>query len=212
MLDNFIFDLDGTLIYSFDDIILCLEKTYDDFGFEFKINNKVNLIGPSLREMVKLISNNLNKNQIDLIIERFKKYYDNCDYTKTTLIPGVLEVLEKLKAQEKSIFLATNKRLTPTKNILTKFKILNYFQEILTPDVQDTQLTKKDMLQYLINKYELNKIKTVIIGDTELDLIAAYQTGIKSIAFLQGYGQENVVRKHNPTYYANNFNDILSFI
>ncbi len=210
-IENIIFDLDGTLIDSMEDIVICLKKAFNIYGIN-NININKSDIGPPLIEMIKNIASELDEEQIKEIVKNFRIYYDNHDYSKTILHNGVRKLLITLKKLNIKLFLATNKPVLPTNKIMKKLNI-DYFSDIITHDIiEGKKLSKTEMILHLIKKWNMNRDKTIMVGDSENDIIAAHENSIISIAVLNGYGHIDTIDKHKPSYKVDNIKHILTII
>lgn len=213
MIRNIIFDLDGTLIDSAKDIINCLKKSFEENNIKYNIQNERILIGPSLNDMIDIVSPNLSNHQKEKLVNKFKEIYDNSDYKNTNLMIGVRELLDELKEMKIKIYIATNKRLVPTKRILKKLSIENYFERVFTIDFNNGKLMgKTEVIKYIINKLKLKKDQTIYVGDTESDIIAASKNGLKPIIFLNGYGKKEDIFKSKPTHTINEILDLTAIV
>jgi len=195
---NYIFDLDGTLFDTAQDIIECFE-----YAFNTVLNNTIKLdrtiIGPPLVDTVKKINPFASEEELAQIIRIFKQQYDNSSYPNTVFYKNVLAVLKLLKENNKLLFIATNKRLIPTLRILKQFKIEGYFTEIGTSDSYEScLLTKSEMLAKMIES-NLIKDETCIIGDTSSDIKAGIDTKIDTYFVTYGYEAKERL-KYQPNY------------
>lgn len=190
MYNNYIFDLDGTLINSSKEVLLCFEKAFEQAGCEIdKSRLTPNVIGPPLREITKLIAPDLDDEEI--ISDVVKNFADIYDYDKndiSELYKGITELLNDAKKDSKRLFIATFKPEKPTQRIVKQFN-LDMFEDIYTIDKFGKHITKSEMIEDIITKYNLKKSETVMIGDAASDVIAAREAGVKSIGVLWGYGE-----------------------
>jgi len=213
MMKNAIFDLDGTIIFSHEDVLDSLEYAYQELQIPFTIKNHRELIGPPLAEVILKISPNLAEDQIQALVTEFKKHYDTSEYKKTILISGIKELLSYFLEKKIRMFIATNKRYFPAKRVLGILNLFSYFEDIITPDKEkNSSLKKEAMIQLIIDKYQLNLKETVMIGDTEHDIYAAHANNISSIGFVSGYGDEALLRESQPTKIVNEIIEIKEFI
>ena len=129
---NFIFDLDGTLINSSQEVFKCFKVAFEFANYPINENNLTeNIIGPPLRDIVHLIAPELkDENIVDNIVENFRETYDSLEDDSSFLFDGTIEVLKKLKADNCKIFMATYKPMAPTSRIVKVAKIEKYFDEI----------------------------------------------------------------------------------
>jgi len=187
--DNFIFDLDGTLVDSSAEILMCLEKAFNECNVKFdKAKLTSDIMGPSLAEIVKLVIPTLNDSDvIQNIVIKYRALYDNDPDDKTQLYEGIIEWLSYLKSNKKKFFIATNKPKIPTMRLVQKLNI-DFFNDIYTTDKYDCKkLTKYQMIKEIISKHSLVKEKTIMVGDILSDIDAAHKAGIQTIGALWGY-------------------------
>ena len=188
---NYIFDLDGTLINSSKEVIDCMSKAFSEAKYpvnESKLNSDI--IGPPLKQIVLNIAPELeNSNKTEEIISNFRRIYDNDTNDVSEVYEGVYDVLSNLKEQGCRLFMATLKPQIPTQRIINQFK-LDYFEDVYTIDKFNTQMSKTDMINDIIEKYKLNRKDTVMIGDALSDITAAKNTGVYSIGALWGYSND----------------------
>ncbi|MCQ2958394.1 MAG: HAD hydrolase-like protein, partial [Candidatus Gastranaerophilales bacterium] len=131
--DNFIFDLDGTLVNSSKEVLLCFDKAFQKANYPIDYARlNTNVIGPPLYDIVKLIAPELKDDvKINEIIKYYEELYDYDDNDISSTYDGVIDLLNSLKYEGKKLYIATYKPITPTMRILNKFK-LNMFDDIYT--------------------------------------------------------------------------------
>lgn len=189
---NIIFDLDGTLIDSAPGIIESFRNAFHKIYNEDCTQNITALIGPPIDQVLKSINNESNVEIINSFVEEFKSHYDIVGYKKVMLYNSVREVLEILSANKLNLFIATNKREKPTKQILEYLSINKYFHGIVCPDSFEVKFNNKtDLVADLLMRHKLDCNLTLLVGDTTHDCIAAYQNNL-DFAFVEyGYGKSN---------------------
>jgi phosphoglycolate phosphatase len=197
---NFIFDLDGTLIDSAGDIKSCLEKTYRRFPELGKMKMKREMVGPPLPELIQKLTPKISLAQKQRLIEHFRKIYFNCGFKKTRVYPGVRQVLKKLQKNGGRLFVATNKPIRLSRSVLAALN-LEVFCEVVAPDsVPGRVLSKTQMISYLMKKWRLDPLQTVMVGDIVQDIQAARQNGIIAAVFLGGYGRRRELMAAKPDW------------
>lgn len=211
MFNNFIFDLDGTIINSSKEVMICFEKAFAQANYPIdKSRLTHNIIGPPLPEIVKLIAPEIDKNTLDTVVKNFHQIYDYEENDISEIYAGMYELLFSLKEQGKRVFMATYKPDFPTQRIVRQFK-LDMFDEIYTIDKFGENITKTQMINMLIDKYGLNREETVMIGDAPSDVICAKEAGVIGIGALWGYGEDKSQLILKSSYVAKTIND-LSFL
>lgn len=187
---NYIFDLDGTLINSSEEVMKCFSCAFEKSGYPLdKSRLTPEIIGPPLDEIVQNLAPKLkDKDKIAELVSNFSYFYDNEENDISKIYDGVFEVLEKLKNSNCRLFMATFKPTAPTMRIIHQFN-LNYFEDIYTIDKFGEFITKTDMIKIILDKYKLNRSETCMVGDAVSDMSAAKSAGVYAIGALWGYGR-----------------------
>lgn len=208
--DNYIFDFDGTIINSQTDVFLSFKKAFEKADYKIdKSRLNPDVIGPPLKEIIKLIAPELKDEAlIDEICSNFRTIYDNDPNDNTFIYDGVYDFLKHLKEENKKVFIATFKPMIPTMMLVKKLKIYEFFDDIYGIDKFEKHITKKEMIDDIILKYNLDKSKTVMIGDAPTDMTAGHNAGIKGIGVLWGYGSDKKPLIENSDFVINNIREM----
>ena len=213
-INSIIFDLDGTLIDSGPDLL-------DSLNFVLKKNNMAqvekhvlgNLVGGGAEAMIRKGFNYLNvkidESKIQDLINIFLDfYYKNCA-VKTQLYMHVLKTLVKLKNSNIKIGICTNKKQYLTEKILKSFEIDNYFDVVVGSSEMIPLKPSSKMLELCLNKLESKPENSLMIGDSDKDIIPANELGIFSVFVEYGYGK---LHKIKPSLKIKNINDLFKYI
>jgi phosphoglycolate phosphatase len=152
-----------------------------------------------LSETIQLLVPQITKGELALAIAAFRRLYDSSDYPSTDLMPHAAEVLCCLRLKGKHLFVASNKASKPALRILSKLRLDDFFQAVYTVDsLPDRRMKKHEMVHAILNNFALMNLKTAIVGDMVSDIEAAREAGIRSFAFLGGYGIEAELKSAKP--------------
>lgn len=212
-IENILFDLDGTLIDSRGDIVFCLQRTFAEMSLPFKEEDLV--IGPPLEDIILLlapgISNDLQKEAVQV----FRKFYMKSKYEKTLVFAGVEATLADLRKKGKRLFIATNKPMRPTINVLETLSF-GKFECIGTPDMCEAKgvarMDKADVIASMMKEYQLDKQVSCMVGDTIPDIVAGKKNELKTIAFTGGYGAKEDLEASKADFVIDYFPEILKCI
>lgn len=188
MIKNIIFDLDGTLANTSEDIIDSLNFALGRIGFSKKINLKIfkKIANKGSLHMIQMIvgKKNTNSNKVNnYFLEHYKKNICN----KTSLKKNVTNFLRYCKNKNIKLFISTNKNQKNAVLILKRLKIYKFFNFIAGSDTFKYQKPNPLHLSSLKKKFSLKKIETIFIGDTEIDSNLANKFNIKFILVKNGY-------------------------
>ena len=207
--DNIIFDLDGTLINSSEEVLHCFKKAFKTSNCKIdKSELTSDIIGPPIKQIIQNITHNsIADNKIEEIIKNFRQIYDYDENDISVMYSGILDLLTYLKKQNKKLFIATFKPEKPTMRVVKMFNIESLFDGIYTIDKFNKTITKSEILKNIIKEHNLITDQTVMIGDTLSDMIAAKENNITGIGVLWGYGPNKTTLKENSTYMVNEVKD-----
>lgn len=213
-LENFntlIFDMDGTMLNSYNQVVMCLEKAFEKENLSIdKSRITPNIIGPPLVDIVLLVKPDLDLEIAKNVVIRYREFYDNDENDSSQLYEGIYEFLHKLKKRNKKLFVATNKPKYPTLRLLKKYNI-DMFDDVYTLDkFQNKIISKKEMISDIILKHKINCEKAIMIGDALGDVLSAQANGIKAIGALWGYGDNKQPLIDNADYISNDVHELIS--
>ena len=179
----FIWDLDGTLLDSYEIIINSLYQIYKEKGFEI---DKREIYKDAINESVSYF---IKRMEITLGVpfQDLKDRYTNITHEQVLSIKAMKhakEILEYLNSVGVHNYVYTH-RGTTTEVVLTNIGLISYFDDIVTSLDNFKRKPDPEGLNYLINKYHLDKNHTYYVGDRKLDIECANNAHIKSVMFIQ---------------------------
>ncbi len=208
-IDLMIFDFDGTLVSSGADLALAVNFALNKLLLKPRTQQEIiSFVGDGINKLIDRALGQDNLKYHEEAITIFNDYYRNHLLDNTELYPHALEVLKRF-ADKKKIIL-TNKRHKYTLAIAQGLNIAKYFVEIVGADSTSFQKPDKRLMDYLLNKYGVEKKRTVIIGDGLNDIMIAKNSDTLSCAYLNGLGNRQELLSLNADYYCENLMEINS--
>lgn len=132
------------------------------------------------------------------------------------LYPDALEMLEYLHISKKKMALITSSSNNHISDLLDKYDLRRYFHVVITGDMITHHKPHPESLEMAINQLGAHKGSTIIIGDSDKDLGAAYNVGIDSILFFPAehkvFYDLASLKLLEPTYVIENFKIVKTII
>ena len=186
MKKTILFDLDGTLTDSGEGIINCVIYALERFGLPIPPRKELRyFVGPPLHE--SFIKQGVPAERAEEAVAVYRERYVPTGMFENTPYPGVRELLEALKAEGHTLFVASSKPEWMCIEILKHFDLAKYFDQICGATMDTTRTNKDAVIAYLL---ELNgkSDKTIMVGDTKFDVLGAKAHGIPTVGVSWGYG------------------------
>ncbi|XQC06260.1 HAD family hydrolase [Arcobacter cryaerophilus gv. pseudocryaerophilus] len=208
-----IFDLDGTLLDSIEDIASSMNKVLESLQLPtHKIEDYKHFVGGGVDILVENALNNQSKEIKDEVIKRFKIEYDGKLHSKTLPYNGIYQLLDELKKLDINLAVLSNKPHEFTVSYVNHF-FKNYnFKEI---HGQKKDVPKKpdpkaalDIVKFLDSSCE----NTYFIGDTKIDMQTAKSANMTAIGVLWGFRDEKELRDFGADFIVSNPLEILKIL
>ena len=204
-----LFDLDGTIT----DPKVGITKSVQHALRYFNINveNPDDLccfIGPPLRGAFREYYG-FSEADANKAVEIYREYFTEKGIFENILYPGMKDLLIKLKAQNKTLILATSKAAVFAERILKHFGIYELFNFISGAELNGERSEKFEVIAYALEKNNIKDLDScIMVGDRKHDIIGAKKAGIESVGVLYGYGSVEELTEAEPTYIAKNIDEL----
>lgn len=205
-----LFDLDGTLTDSGEGIINCATLALRHFGLPIPAYEDMRtFVGPPLRD--SFIRFGVPADQADEAIRVYRSRYIPTGMFENTPYPGIRELLEALRAEGYTLYVATSKPEEMSVTILKKFDLAKYFHRICGASIDSSRSTKDAVIAYLLESSGA-KEDMVMVGDTKYDILGAKAHGIPAIGVGWGYGKVEEMEEAGAVGIADSMEQLLRLI
>lgn len=195
--DIIIFDLDGTLVDSSEDIIAAVNHTLLALGREEKSGEEIRTyIGTGVRDQMVQSLGTEDVELTDKAVKVFTGYFSEHFADKSVLYPHVREVLEHYR--DKSLRILTNRRTELTKGTLEKFDIKDYFETVTGGDDGDCLKPSACPVKRLLDGSGIEGKPALMVGDMDLDIKAGKEAGIMTCGVTYGIGSRSDIEEAGP--------------
>jgi len=194
--ETLIFDLDGTISDPKVGIFRSINFALEYFSFETVEEHQVDdFIGPPLDLTFSSLTQSTDQQLINQLVSKYRERYADIGYQENSLYDGIVSVLQQLQNHEHCrLGLCTSKRVDFAEQILNMFGLLDYFEFLSGGDVG---IHKWQQLSKLLDDGIINH-SSLMIGDRDVDLIAAHKNQLPSAGVLWGYGNLAELQKEQP--------------
>ncbi len=176
---NIIWDMDGTLLDSYSSIIDSIVKTLRSFNLEYEYEYiKDYILATSTSDFFKHVEKE-HGISTDMFLE-YQKLKPNEEEIK--LMPHAKEALDILNSKGIANYIFTH-RGKSVYTVLKNNDILEIFADIVDGAMGFKRKPEPDAINYLVNKYSMDKENTYYIGDREIDAKCARNAGIRMIFY-----------------------------
>jgi len=206
----YIFDLDGTLIDTREDLttaVNILRKSYNLPPLDVKTVTK--MVGDGIRKLVERVIKEANVNNIEEALEIFNDAYAEHLTDNTYVYSGISTVLESLKKYKKNLAINTNKADRFAIEILKRLGIYKYFDFVVGGDSVNRKKPDPEGIFKIMESFKADPSKTLMVGDGKNDILAAKEAGIKSAYITYGYTTIDTVSNLSPDYFITEPQEIL---
>ena len=209
-----IFDLDGTLIDSLEDIAVCMNQVLEELNIpSHKIEDYKYFVGGGISILVdNALDKNTDEETKELVTNRFKVVYDQKLHEKTKPYEGIYELLDELVKLDFKIGILSNKphefTIEYAKNLFSKYNM----QEI---HGQKKEIPKKPDPIAAINiakSFNTPCEEVYFVGDTMVDMQTAVNAKMIGIGVLWGFRDEEELMSNGATFVVIHPLDILDIV
>ncbi len=204
-----IFDFDGTLITSGDDLVNSVNYTLRTLEIpELPGKKIIGFIGDGVRKLLERSLGVFFPERFEEALKIFTAYYDEHLLDHTALYPGAEDVLHHFREKRKIIL--TNKDRRFTVQITDALNITHYFDEIIGADSRPYRKPDPRLLEPLLSQYGVSQERAVVVGDGINDVLLAKNAEAISCAFLNGLGSREDLLALHPDYACEHLSELIT--
>jgi phosphoglycolate phosphatase len=209
-----IFDLDGTLIDSLEDLANSVNQTLEEFNYKtHSIDAYRYFIGDGVKVLLKkAIKEQVSNDVIAQLHERFKIIYKKEIDTRTKVYNGIYELLDTLEETQYPKAILSNKPHNFTIDCMDKF-FPNY--SFINISGQKHSIAKKpdaDAALLIASEFKKDVKDIYFVGDTKVDMQTAKNAGMIAIGVLWGFREEHELREHGADYIVSNPKELYEIL
>lgn len=204
-----IFDLDGTLIDSYQAIYLAFRFVYEKMGRAPLTFEQVRrAVGQGLHLTFARL---LGEEHAPEALETFRQKYEEVYRPHTFLLPGAREVLEGLHARQVLLAVATNKLGRFSREILRHYGMDSLFTAILGDGDVSHPKPQPGLLLRAIQEMGRAREEVIMVGDSWIDIQAGKRAGVRTFAVPTGVQPRAELEEAGPTVVLDRLVGLLDY-
>jgi phosphoglycolate phosphatase len=201
-----IFDLDGTLIDSKLDLALSVNATLDHMGSPQHVHETIfSFVGNGAESLVrKSLGEGATDDDVKRGLAYFLSYYRTHMLENTVLYPGVLDALQELRRLGRhSMAVFTNKPVHFSRAIIAGLGLTDHFVAVYGGNSFERKKPDPMGIEVLLREMQAAPDEAMMVGDSEVDVKTARNSGIFACGVTYGFGLEGL-RQHPPDILLDN--------
>lgn len=208
---TFIFDLDGTLLNTLDDLAASTNYALRQFEMkEHPVESIRQFVGNGVGKLIeRAIPDGKDNPLYDDVLDTFRKHYMNHSLDTTRPYDGVDKMLRDLKQSGCRIAVVSNKFLAATQELCQHF-----FPDTVEVAIGEHENIRRkpapDTVREALQRLGEGSDDAVYIGDSEVDIATAKNSGLPCISVLWGFRDRDFLLSHGATTFVTSPSDIVS--
>lgn len=206
-----IFDLDGTLLNTLDDLADSLNYALEKTGYPTHSYEAVKFfVGSGIKVMIEraLPQDAMN---FDEVYQTFLFHYEKNKANKTAPYAGVFKTLEVLKKMGVKMAIVSNKYQQGVTEIC--MPLFGQYMDVMIGEQPGyAKKPSKDMVDLAIQQLGVDPATAVYVGDSDIDVLTAKNAQLPCIGAAWGFRGEEFLKAQGVEMIATTFPDILKFI
>lgn len=201
-----IFDLDGTLVDSLDDLTDATNAMLNHFARGELTRPEVRLlVGQGAKRLVERAMPDASPAEVEEGVQIFLAYNDLHIADKTRLYPGVRETVT-LMGEGRQLAIISNKYEAHCKKLLEVLGLTDIFRAVMGVDSHPLRKPSPEPLLKMMTDLGVAPAEAVMVGDSSNDILAGKGAGVVTIGCSYGYG--DIMEVEDADYLIGNFSEL----
>lgn len=210
-----IFDLDGTLLNTLDDLADSTNYALSKFGYPTRTIEEVRqFVGNGVAKLIeRAIPDGKNNPNFEKCLSIFKENYAQNMYNKTAPYNGIIEMLSNLKSKGIKIAVVSNKFDLAVKELCKKY--FEGFIDFAAGENEAQGIKKKpapDTVISVLNEFNFASEDAVYVGDSDVDIMTAKNSQMPCISVTWGFRDEKFLLENGATILINAPSEIYNHL
>lgn len=210
---NYIFDLDGTLLDTLDDLTASTNYALHEFGMPVYSRDQIRMfVGNGVRKLIeRAVPGGATNEKFEEVLSVFQQHYLQHGMDHTVPYAGIVDLLTKLRAEGRRVAVVSNKFCAATEELCDSF--FGELVEVAIGENEAAGIKKKpspDTVVEAMRQLGATCDDTVYVGDSDVDVQTAKNSGIPCISVLWGFRDKDFLLAHGAETFVASPMDIIA--
>lgn len=208
-----IFDLDGTLLNTLEDLTDSVNYALNACGYPLRTNEEIrSFVGNGVEVLMSLaVPSGTSKDDCLACLEIYRGHYSSNLQNKTKPYDGILPMLHRLKEEGYRLAIVSNKYDTAVKALCE-----DYYSDYITIAIGESKGVNKkpapDSVFRAIEELSSSVSESIYVGDSDVDVLTAHNSGLKCIGVTWGFRDRSVLEHHGADFIIDSPEEIFKII
>ncbi len=213
MIDTVIFDLDGTLLNTLEDLADSTNYALAKMGLPAREISEIRrFVGNGVEMLIeRAVENRLSKEEEHRCLEIFKQYYRENMNNKTRPYDGMLDLVRQLIQEQYRVAIVSNKFDAAVKELNE-----TYFEGLFPVAIGESdRIAKKpapDSVYEALQQLKSEKSKAIYVGDSDVDVLTAHNAGLPCVGVTWGFRDEELLLSMGAEYIIDRPKDLFAVL
>ena len=209
-----IFDFDGTLADTKENIILTFQMTMKELGVEIKSRQEcAATIGLTLEDAFKVLYPGMAAEKYIMLRDTYRRIFkENRKILVPGLFPEVMETLEELRRRGYLMSIASSRQSPSLHSFLEDMKIAHLFEYAVGGDNVEHPKPAPDAVLQILRHYNLSAEEAFVVGDMPFDINMATNAGVKSCGVTWGNADAAQLKESGANYIIDKMSQLLEIL
>lgn len=213
MITTILFDMDGTLLNTIDDISDSVNATLTHFNYPTRLLDEIkSFVGNGARNLIVLaLSKDVATSEVDTVLDYYLEHYKLNIQNKTAPYEDIMTTLSTLHQLNYQLGILSNKPDNGVKELNSQY-FSNYISHAFGEVATINKKPSKDGVLRAIKEMNCKLDQVIYVGDSEVDVLTAKNSGIPCIACSWGFRSKEELMRYNPEYIIDSPLEIISIM
>lgn len=210
-----IFDLDGTLLYTIDDLAAAANYALDHCGYPLHdVEEYPHFVGNGINKLLERALPEAARSEAEILRMRsyFEEYYDAHSTCYTRPYKGVEALLDTLQRQGTMLAIASNKYHSATLSIIAHYFPTINFVSVLGQRDDVPRKPHPAIVHEILATAQVSACEALYVGDSDVDMETASAAGVESVGVTWGFRSKECLQQAGACHIIDNAEELLQYI